>query len=222
MELERPLPQPITPEPKPYWDGLREQKLMLPRCRACQRAFLYPRVLCPFCHASDIEWVQASGRGKLYSFEIAYQTISKVFKVKPPYVLAMIELEEGPRMMSNLVGIEPDPKRIACDMPVEVVFEKLTDERDELGTLPHKSMLTLHLEAVRNAVRDAGLKIGDVDGVFTAGQHSPATIGEGVGIVPRYVDGTTVGGCSFIIMVGHAMVALHHGLCDVAVVCHGE
>jgi acetyl-CoA acetyltransferase len=96
------------------------------------------------------------------------------------------------------------------------------DESDELGTLPHKSQLTLHLEAVRNAVRDAGLTIGDVDGIFTAGQHSPATIGEALGIVPRYVDGTTVGGCSFIIMVGHAVVALHHGLCDVAVVCHGE
>ena len=67
------------------------------------------------------------------------------------------------------------------------------DESDELGTLPNKSMLTLHLEAVRNAVRDAGLKISDVDGVFTAGQHSPATIGEALGIVPRYIDGTTVG-----------------------------
>jgi len=96
------------------------------------------------------------------------------------------------------------------------------EESDELGTLPHKSQLTLHVEAVRNAVRDAGLKISDVDGIFTAGQHSPATIGEALGIVPRYVDGTTVGGCSFIIMVGHALVALHHGLCDVAVVCHGE
>jgi acetyl-CoA acetyltransferase len=96
------------------------------------------------------------------------------------------------------------------------------DESDEMGTLPHKSQLTLHLEAVRNAVRDAGLKISDVDGIFTAGQHSPATIGEALGITPRYVDGTTVGGCSFIIMVGHALVALHHGLCDVAVVCHGE
>ena len=72
------------------------------------------------------------------------------------------------------------------------------DESDELGTLPHKSMLTLHLEAVRNAVRDAGLKISDVDGIFTAGQHSPATIGEALGITPGYVDGTTVGGCSFI------------------------
>ena len=96
------------------------------------------------------------------------------------------------------------------------------EESDELGTLPHKSQLTLHVEAVRNAVRDAGLKISDVDGIFTAGQHSPATFGEALGIVPRYVDGTTVGGCSFIIMVGHALVALHHGLCDVAVVCHGE
>src|SRR6202795_719864 len=102
------------------------------------------------------------------------------------------------------------------------VFIVGADEGDELGTLPHKSMLTLHLEAVRNAVRDAGLKIGDVDGVFTAGQHSPATIGEALGIVPRYIDGTTVGGFFFIIMVGHALVALHHRLCDVAVVCHGE
>jgi len=96
------------------------------------------------------------------------------------------------------------------------------DESDEIGTLPHKSQLTLHLEAIRNAVRDAGLRIADVDGIFTAGQHSPATLGEALGIVPRHVDGTTVGGCSFIILVGHAMLALHHGLCDVAVVSHGE
>jgi len=96
------------------------------------------------------------------------------------------------------------------------------DESDEIGTVPGVSQLSLHVQAVRNAVRDAGLKISDVDGVFTAGQHSPATIGEALGIVPRYVDGTTVGGCSFIIMVGHALLALHHGLCDVAVVSHGE
>ncbi len=96
------------------------------------------------------------------------------------------------------------------------------DESDEIGTLPNKSQLTLHVEAVNNAVRDAGLKVADIDGVFTAGQHSPATIAEALGVTPRYVDGTTVGGCSFIIMAGHAMLALHHGLCDVAVVSHGE
>jgi acetyl-CoA acetyltransferase len=96
------------------------------------------------------------------------------------------------------------------------------DESDEIGTLPHTSQLTLHVEAIANAVRDAGLRVADIDGVFTAGQHSPATIAEAIGVRPRYVDGTTVGGCSFIIMVGHAMLALHHGLCDVAVISHGE
>jgi acetyl-CoA acetyltransferase len=96
------------------------------------------------------------------------------------------------------------------------------DESDEIGTLPHKSQLTLHVEAIHNAIRDAGLRVSDIDGVFTAGQHSPVTIAEAIGVMPRYVDGTTVGGCSFIIMVGHAMLALHHGLCDVAVISHGE
>jgi acetyl-CoA acetyltransferase len=96
------------------------------------------------------------------------------------------------------------------------------DESDEIGTLPQTSQLALHLQAIHNAVRDAGLKIADVDAIFTAGQHSPALLGEALGVTPRYVDGTSVGGCSFIIMVEHAMLALHHGLCDVAVISHGE
>jgi acetyl-CoA acetyltransferase len=96
------------------------------------------------------------------------------------------------------------------------------DESDEIGTLPHKSQLALHLEAITNAVRDAGLKITEVDGIFTAGQHSPALLGEALGITPRYVDGTSVGGCSFMILVEHAVAALHHHLCDVAVISHGE
>jgi acetyl-CoA acetyltransferase len=96
------------------------------------------------------------------------------------------------------------------------------DESDELGTLPNVSQLSLHVQAVHNAVADAGLKVSDVDGIFTAGQHSPALLGEALGIRPRYVDGTSVGGCSFIIMVGHALLALHHGLCNVAVISHGE
>ncbi|HVQ76407.1 MAG TPA: Zn-ribbon domain-containing OB-fold protein [Candidatus Binatia bacterium] len=128
MELERPLPQPITPEARPYWDGLREHRLMLPRCRDCGKAFFYPRVLCPFCHGAAIDWIQASGRGRLYSFEIAYQTINKAFKVKPPYVLAMVELEEGPRLMSNLINVAADPAVLRCDMPVEIVFHQLTDD----------------------------------------------------------------------------------------------
>lgn len=96
------------------------------------------------------------------------------------------------------------------------------DESNEIGTVPDKSQLSLHLEAIHNAVTDAGLNVSDIDGIFTAGQHSPALLGEALGITPRYIDGTSVGGCSFIIMVGHALVALHHGLCNVAVISHGE
>jgi uncharacterized OB-fold protein len=128
MELNRPLPSPITPEAQPYWDGLKENKLMLPKCDDCGKPFFYPRVLCPNCHSRNISWMQASGRGKLYSFQIAHRSLNRAFKVELPCVMAMIELEEGPRVMSNLINIEPDPSVVKCDMPVEVVFEKQNDE----------------------------------------------------------------------------------------------
>jgi uncharacterized OB-fold protein len=128
MEIDRPLPQPMTPEAKPFWDGCREGKLMLPRCDDCGRAFFYPRVLCPHCHSRRIGWIQSTGRGKLHAFEIAHQVFQRAWKIKPPYVLAMVELDEGPHMMSNLINVEPDPRVVKCDMPVEVVFTKITDE----------------------------------------------------------------------------------------------
>lgn len=128
MEPDRPLPTPMTPEAKPYWDGLKNRTLMLPRCNDCGHTFFYPRILCPACHSRAIGWVQASGRGRLHAFGIAHQSFNKAYKVPPPYVLAMIELEEGPRMMSNLINVKPDPAAITCDMPVEVVFHALTDD----------------------------------------------------------------------------------------------
>ena len=128
MEPDRPLPQPITPEARPYWDGLKEGKLMLPKCGACGHAFFYPRVVCPACQSRTITWIQATGKGRLHSFGIAHQSFNKAFKVAPPDVLAMVELEEGPRMLSNLIDVKADPAVVKCDMPVEVVFHKLSDE----------------------------------------------------------------------------------------------
>jgi uncharacterized OB-fold protein len=128
MDLERPLPQPMTPEARPYWDGLRQQRLMLPKCADCGHTFFYPRAVCPRCASRAIGWIEASGRGRLHAFGIAQQSFNRAFKVRPPYVLAMIELEEGPRLMSNLVNVTADPAHVRCDMPVEVVFERLTDE----------------------------------------------------------------------------------------------
>ena len=94
-------------------------------------------------------------------------------------------------------------------------------ESDAIGVVPDKSALTLHAEAARNALNDAGLRISDVDGLFTAGVTS-VQLGEYLGIVPRYSDGTNVGGCSFIMHVEHAMLAIAAGIIDVALITHGE
>ena len=95
------------------------------------------------------------------------------------------------------------------------------DESDEIGVIPEKSTLQLHAEAARNALRDAGLGVRDVDGLFTAGV-STTEIGEYLGIEPAYLDGTNVGGSSFVIHVGHAAAAIAAGLCRVALITHGQ
>ena len=94
-------------------------------------------------------------------------------------------------------------------------------ECDEIGVVPDKSVLQLHAEGARNAINDAGLSKSDIDAVFTAGT-SPATLCEYLGLQPRFVDGTSVGGCSFVIMMEHAMMALYHGMCNYALISHGE
>ncbi len=95
-------------------------------------------------------------------------------------------------------------------------------ESDELGRLPHKSALQLHMEATANALADAGLGKRDVDAVFTSGRNMANDVPEYLGIRPRFVDGTQVGGCSFILHVEHAMAAINAGLCEVALITHGE
>jgi len=95
-------------------------------------------------------------------------------------------------------------------------------ESDELGTLPNKSAFALHAEAARNALADAGIDKADVDGVFCAGLWMASETAEYMGITPRYIDGTQIGGCSFIAQVEHAMAALEAGHCEVALITHGE
>ena len=95
-------------------------------------------------------------------------------------------------------------------------------ESDEMGTVPHKSALQLHAEAARNAIADAGLTKNDSDAVFSAGRVFSTETAEYLGIRPRYIDGTSVGGCSFIQHCQHAMAAINAGLCEVALITHGE
>src|SRR5919202_3719447 len=94
-------------------------------------------------------------------------------------------------------------------------------ESDQIGVVPDKSALQLHAEAARNALDEAGLTARDVDGLFTAGVSS-VEIGEYLGIEPTYTDCTAVGGSSFVIHVGHAATAIANGLCNVALITHGQ
>lgn len=119
---DRPVPRP-SPEALPFWEGCRRHELWIQRCTRCSEPFFYPRFHCPSCLSSALEWFQTRGRGCLYSYVINYRAPAGF---SAPYVIAVVALEEGPRMVGNLVGVEPDPARLLIDMPLEVVFHDLT------------------------------------------------------------------------------------------------
>jgi uncharacterized OB-fold protein len=122
----KPIPVP-TPETQVFWDKAREHELWIQRCNACDHAYFYPRSECPHCLSSDVAWIHASGRGTLYSYMINHR-LPPGFREEGPYAIAIVELDEGPRMMSNIVGIANTPENLVLDMPLEVVFEDITDE----------------------------------------------------------------------------------------------
>ncbi len=121
-----PLPVP-TPETRPFWEASRRHELVVQRCRACGRHFFYPRAACPHCLSGDLEWQPVSGRGTVHTFTVVHRG-QRNFPLPTPYVIAIVELAEGPRLMTNLVGIEADPAKIRIGLPVEVVFEDVTAE----------------------------------------------------------------------------------------------
>ncbi len=132
-EYKKPLPRP-TLISKPFWDGLREERLLIQRCRACGGLQHYPRPHCIRCLSLELEWVQASGRGTVYSYTIVRRAANPAFAEDVPYVLAVIELEEGPHLSGNVVGIAPEEVRIG--MPVEAVFDHVTPEATLLKWRP--------------------------------------------------------------------------------------
>ena len=123
-----PVP-PLSPSPEaaPFWDACRRHQLVLPYCTACQRFFFYPRACCPGCGARDVSWRESAGRGELYTFCIQHQSRLPGFAGATPFVTAIVELAEGPRLMTFLTGVPPDPALIRCGMPVEAVFRDLPD-----------------------------------------------------------------------------------------------
>ncbi len=128
LDPARAKPQP-TPETQHFWDGTRQGELRLQRCDACAKVYFPPRPFCPACASRQVSVFPASGRGSLYSYVIHHR---KVPGFTPPYAIAVVQLDEGPRVMSNIVDCPQTPEALQLDMPLEVVFEPL----DETVTLP--------------------------------------------------------------------------------------
>jgi uncharacterized OB-fold protein len=108
------------PATRPFWDGIRAGRLLLEQCQACQAVIWYPRGFCPRCGCADTGWIEASGRGTVYTYTVARRSFGR-WGAAVPYVIAYVELAEGPRVLSNVVETAPD--EVSVGMQVEVVMK---------------------------------------------------------------------------------------------------
>ena len=123
-DVQRKLPRP-TPETAHYWDGTQVGELRLQKCHSCNESYFPPRPFCPRCSSRNITVFAASGKATLYSYIISHIPAPGL---EPPYSVAVVTLEEGPRLMTNIVGCDQTPEALTLDMPLEVAFEAQNDE----------------------------------------------------------------------------------------------
>lgn len=119
------MPHP-GPETAAWWEGCRHHKLLIQSCTKCGHQQFYPRIICTACMGNSLEWTRSSGRGRVLTFTICRRAVSAAYADDVPYVIALVQLEEGPTMMSNIV--ECDPESVATGMLVEVIFEQRSEE----------------------------------------------------------------------------------------------
>jgi uncharacterized OB-fold protein len=120
--VARPAP-PVTELSQGFWDAVQNEQLAIQKCAACDLLRHYPQPLCPSCHSNEFGWQPVSGRGEIYSYTVAHRAFHPAWQQHVPYVIATIELEEGIRMVCDL--LEADPDRIAIGQRVEVAFAEL-------------------------------------------------------------------------------------------------
>jgi uncharacterized OB-fold protein len=116
----------IDVESAPFWAATKQQKFLIRHCNACGRSHFYPRHSCPHCWSDHCEWRPSSGRGRVYSYTVIHHNDVLPFKERLPYIVALIDLDEGVRVTTNIV--EGTPEVMHVGMPVEVVYEHITDE----------------------------------------------------------------------------------------------
>jgi len=124
-EYKKPLPA-ISSVNQPYWDGLKHRELKLQHCNDCSKVWYPPAPFCPYCWSKHFTWAKLSGRGRVTSWVVFHQAYFSSFKDEIPYNVAEVELEEGPRLFTNLVSVRNED--IQIDMPVEVAFDDVTEE----------------------------------------------------------------------------------------------
>ena len=122
-QYRKPLPT-VSGETKPFWDAARQGRLLIQQCRRCQEHQWYPRGFCANCWSHEIAWVEASGQGVVWTYTITHQNRSPGFQEEVPYVLALVTLEEGVKVFTNVV--ECNPQDVYIGMPVQVVFREAT------------------------------------------------------------------------------------------------
>jgi len=119
--MPRPMPRLPEPDSEPFWRATKEHELKYQQCNDCNTVVFYPRQHCTNCGSADLTWKTSAGRGKVYTFSVIRQNRSSFFRDLVPYVLAYVDLDEGFRVMTNIVDIEPE--KVRCDMPVRVKWE---------------------------------------------------------------------------------------------------
>ncbi|MEU6660570.1 Zn-ribbon domain-containing OB-fold protein [Streptomyces sp. NPDC046821] len=119
VRFDLPEPDAFT---KPFWDGAADGALMVRRCGACGRAHHYPREFCPHCWSEDVTWERASGDAVLYTWSVVHRNDLPPFGTRTPYVAAVVDLAEGPRMMTEIVDVEEADLRVG--MPLTVTFRE--------------------------------------------------------------------------------------------------
>jgi hypothetical protein len=123
---DRPLPQPDDDLVAAFWDFCAQEELRFQRCAGCGTWRHLPRLRCAKCGSPEFAWERSSGRGRVYSWTVTHQAPLRVFAAKAPYAVLVVELDEGVRMVAGLVDASPAELRL--DLPVEVVFERITPE----------------------------------------------------------------------------------------------
>lgn len=116
----------IDDESALWWEAARDGRLLIKRCGDCGKPHYYPRPFCPHCWSENVDWEPASGRATLYTWSTVHINDLPPFRDRLPYVAAIVDLEEGPRMVTNIVDCDPDT--LTVGMPVEVTFQQQTDE----------------------------------------------------------------------------------------------